>query len=168
MLRCLLVLTLVLAQTLACGPGVQYLCLHEDGTVCCVHDEPQSCHCDDGCHSHHSEATASVEEHAGHSHAGLTACRHAHAEPLPSDSNSPSVIQAWSEHEHRLVVAPGRNATSRLLRDDISTLRVLSGLAVITSPWTRGQRPEFDRQLASSSPENAFTFLTLRTLILRC
>gem|GEM_PF-4607627 len=170
MQRCFLVLMLVLAQGLACGPGVQYLCLHEDGTVCCVHAEPQSCHCDDGCHSHAAEvtATSSHEEHAGHTHASHSACRLTHADPSPANVKTPSVIQTWSEHEHRLVIAPSHHATSRLLRDDASAERVLSSFAIIMAPWTRSPRPEFDRQHASSPPENALTFLTLRTLVLRC
>lgn len=64
MARCLLGAMLIASQILTgfCGNGT--LCLRSDGTICCVHDLAEVCHC---CEKDHGQSRCS-DDHHGHSH----------------------------------------------------------------------------------------------------
>jgi hypothetical protein len=81
MARTLLGTILFVSQILTGFWGNATLCLRSDGTICCVHDLAEACHC---CQHEHGKRACS-DEHRGHSH---TLCAIAGSHEHKYDGNS--------------------------------------------------------------------------------
>ncbi len=65
MAKTLLGTILLVSQILTGFWGNATLCLRSDGTICCIHDLAEACHC---CQHEHGKRSG-LEDHTGHSHA---------------------------------------------------------------------------------------------------
>ncbi len=88
MARALLGMMLIASQILTGSWGGSTLCLHSDGTVCCIHEVTNPCNCCD--HDHGDDEVPCSDEHGVHFHpicqiAGNDEPEH-HDESLPHDA----------------------------------------------------------------------------------